>query len=182
MDLILSDLGYVDILLILFVLWGLFEGFVKGFSVQVSKFIAMIIGISTALIVYEPIAKSLSEQTHIHESIITSLVLYLCSVIISFILHLVFALIGKIVSFQFVYFVERVLGSLLGGIRLTIYFSFLSFVILLWPTELFNPYFDELSYTGKQIRMVIPAFKEQTDMVRGKVLSKYLALHEGTTE
>ena len=125
MQIIPQDLGYIDILVILFMLWGLFEGFVKGFSVQVSRFIAMVLGITAGLILYEPFAKSLAAQTLVNEFILGSLILFFTSTILAFILRVLFAVIGKIVSFQFVYFIERILGSLLGGIRYILYFCFL---------------------------------------------------------
>ncbi len=167
---VLSDLGFVDIGLLVFFVWGLLSGFVKGFSFQLSRFMALLFGMALGLVLYQPLAHILSNKTLLNEPLLASLLLFSISLSASFLFKLLFSVLAKIVSFQFVYFIERVLGALLGGVRFVVFFAFLSYLVLLWPTQVLKPYYQELSYTGRYVAAFIPKYQQWVNTFKGYFL------------
>lgn len=179
MKIIMSYVGVVDVVCAVFLIWGLVRGFIKGFSIQFSRFLNLIVSISVSLCVYEQLAAFVYAKTIIRQPVAESLVLVGVCVFVAFLLKFVFSIFGKLCACEFVYVVERFGGAVVGLLKAALLFSFLSFTVLIWPSQFINKYFEEGSYAAPVATHVIPFMKSYTDYVRDVINARYFAPENG---
>ncbi len=175
MEEILSKLGIVDIVTVIVLLWGLLIGFVKGFAQQFGKLFNLCLSATISLLLYEKIAELIYTRTIMQQPIAESLALFVLLIVLSFIVKIFLVFFNKIVTVQFVYFIERVGGSLVGGLRYVLFLAYIANIILLWPSDYIKPFFSDKSYSGPVIMKVVPTVKSQTDVLKDFLVEKYFS-------
>jgi len=166
MEEILAKVGVVDIVLLVALLFGLILGFVKGFGKQFGKLFNLCLSVCIALVFYEKMAEFVYSRTIMQQPIAESLALFVILVVSSLLIKLILMIVGRVVTIQFVYFIERVGGAFLGGFRYALFICYLSYIVLLWPSEYLEPFFSEKSFSGPVIMEVIPKVKSYTDPLK----------------
>ncbi len=173
MEEILSKVGVVDIVMLIALVWGLLIGFAKGFSRQFGKLFNLCLSITAALLLYEKTAEILYTKTIMQQPIAESLCLFILLIVNSFIFKLILVIFNKIVTVQFVYFIERVGGAFIGGLRYVLFFAYIANLVLLWPSDYLKPFFSDKSFSGPVIEKIIPNVKVQTDVFKDLIVEKY---------
>ena len=161
-----SSMTVVDVVLLVFALFGLIRGFVCGFSKECGKFLVLVLSIATGLITYEKVARMIYDSTMVKPEIVSATVLFGIFFLSSFVYKFILHILSKIVSFQFVYIIERFIGGIIGAVRYTLLFCFLSYLLLMLPTTTIQPYYDNAHYSGAFVQQAIPFVKGYTDVLR----------------
>ncbi|MFC1809031.1 CvpA family protein [Candidatus Omnitrophota bacterium] len=183
MEEILSKVGVVDIVLFVTLLIGIIIGFIKGFSRQIGKIINLCLSIIIALVLYQRVAQFVYSRTIMQQPVAESLALFVLLILSLIIVKLFLMIVSKIVTIQFVYFVERLGGALLGALRYVLLLCYMAHLVLLWPSDYIESFFTEKSYSGSVMMEVIPKVKVSTDAFKAAVRSKYFSQEEsGVTE
>jgi membrane protein required for colicin V production len=116
-----------DIVLLIPLLWGLYNGLRKGIIVEVSSILAIILGVYTCSKFSDLVADFLG--THIH-SHVSSLYLSICAVIIVFVgvviaVFFIAKSIQKLAKAIFLGIADRILGGLFGMLKWALLISFI---------------------------------------------------------
>jgi uncharacterized membrane protein required for colicin V production len=175
MEEILSKVGIVDIVMLVALVWGLLIGFAKGFSRQFGKLFNLCLSITAALLLYEKVAEILYTKTIMQQPIAESLCLFVLLIVNSLIFKLLLVIFNKVVTIQFVYFIERVGGAFIGGLRYVLFFAYIANLVLLWPSDYIKPFFSDKSFAGPVIMQIIPNVKVQTDVLKDALAEKYFS-------
>lgn len=104
-------MNYIDILILLPLLWAIYKGFTKGFIIEVSSLIALILGIFLA-INFSDVAKDiLTNNLDVHSKYMNYIAFGITFIVVVIAVNLVGKLISKLVHAIALGFINRLLGS-----------------------------------------------------------------------
>ncbi len=118
-------MNFIDILICIPVLWGLYKGFTKGLIIEVAGLAAFFLGILAATKFSESL-KSVFSFAGKYDGVVAFCLLFLGAVILIF---LTAKLINKIVEGASLSSVNKITGSVFGGLKFAMIISVVFFVM-----------------------------------------------------
>jgi len=156
-------MNYLDIAIVVPILFGLIKGFSNGLVKEITGLIALILGVYVAVnfsLFLEPyLLESLANYEQFN-SIIAFSILFVATILI---IKLIGILVNKLTKALALGFVSRIFGSIFGGLKIALILSFLLTIesrLELIPKETKE---NAQSYlqTKNLLELIVPHFKEQ---------------------
>ena len=134
-------MNYIDVILIIPLLWGFLRGIKRGIVREITSFVALIFGINFAVYI-QPFLKS---QFEIGSSLIPIVSFAVTFLIIVLIIKLIGFIIDKIVNFIALGIISRLLGGVFGLLKAAFILSSLLLIL-----NAFDNYFNLLPANQKK--------------------------------
>jgi membrane protein required for colicin V production len=138
-------MNYIDIILIVPILWGIYKGFIKGLIIEAAGFVALALGVWGGMnfsVFLSSKIKSVFNWDSEYLPIISFAILFL-GVIIS--IFLIASLLSKIAKKLALGGIDKLLGSLLGGLKFALILSVIIFII-----NAIEKSYPQISFTAKE--------------------------------
>jgi len=152
-------MNWIDIALLVPLIWGFFKGFKKGLIIELVSIIALIAGIYAGMHLSHlitPFIENSVPENYLH---ILSFVITFIIVVLG--LYLIGKLLEKIVDIIQLGFVNKMAGSVFGAVKFliitSVIFYFISQIGLFDPGSSSSPIIYFYSETGK---LIVPAFQQ----------------------
>ena len=144
-----SHFGWVDWVLSLFILTGMFLGLRNGLSREMPRLIEMLISLYVTLEYYTFAAGWLAKETpwpEIYSRVFTFIFIWFLG---GLVLRLLFEIVGKLVNLQIASPFQWIGGLFLGVIRYFLFFSMISFFLMLLPVDWLHHSYKVQSWSGQ---------------------------------
>lgn len=172
MGFVISKLGLVDLGLMIAIIGGTVIGYMRGLNDQVTRFISLCVTVIVTMHFYERIAALITQNSAVPPVFALMVTFFLVAILTNVVAKLIFIVISKLVTVQYIYFLERIVGGIIGAIRFVLLFSFISvFVSLLAHPEVDKLYKEE-SLSGPALLKICPS-------VHHRALSFFTAASSG---
>lgn len=110
-------MNYVDILILLFLLWGAFRGFSKGFIIEVATLVGLTLGVFFA-IKYSSYAENfLRDFLNISSKYLSYIALTVTFLLVVIVVYLFGKMLTKVVDMIALGLMNKLFGTVLGGIK-----------------------------------------------------------------
>ena len=133
-------MNYLDIIMGSLILFGAVKGFFKGFIIEVASIVALIAGILGALLFASTIGGLLSTYFDFDTIPPTGIIFALIFIVIIISINLLAKLLTKVIKMAALGLINRIFGSLFGGLKFAIVLSAL--LLLLDQFSFLFQYFD----------------------------------------
>lgn len=133
-------MNYLDIIMGSLILFGAVKGFFKGFIIEAASIVALIAGILGALLFASTIGDLLSTYFDFDTIPPTGIIFALIFIVIIISINLLAKLLTKVIKMAALGLINRIFGSLFGGLKFTIVLSAL--LLLLDQFSFLFQYFD----------------------------------------
>jgi len=133
-------MNYLDIIMGGLILFGAVKGFFKGFIIEVASIIALIAGILGALLFASKVGDLLNTYFEFDTIPPTGIIFGLIFIIIIISINLLAKLITKVIKMAALGLINRIFGTLFGGLKFAIVLSAL--LLLLDQFSFLFQYFD----------------------------------------
>ncbi|PCH93090.1 MAG: colicin V production protein [Bacteroidetes bacterium] len=122
-------MSYIDIVIIIPILWGLYRGFVKGLVIQIASLISLILGIYIG-VKFSDIASSLLENNFTMDKQYLGIISFVVTFLVVVVgIHFIAKLLEKIINMVAMGIFNKLLGSLLGAAKYGLIISVLLLII-----------------------------------------------------
>ena len=133
-------MNYLDIIMGSLILFGAVKGFFKGFIIEAASIVALIVGILGALLFASTIGDLLSTYFDFDTIPPTGIIFALIFIVIIISINLLAKLLTKVIKMAALGLINRIFGSLFGGLKFAIVLSAL--LLLLDQFYFLFQYFD----------------------------------------
>lgn len=149
-------MNYLDIIIIIPLIWGAYKGFRKGFIIEIASLIALILGIWGGINFSTYSAEFLSKSFHISTEIMPLLSFVITFIAIVILVFFIAKILERIVKMVALGIVNRIAGMLFGMMKFGIIIS----VIL----NLINTIDAEVSFIENEMKTKSLLFKPLSDL------------------
>jgi len=122
-------MNYLDIILFIPILWGLYKGLVKGIIKELASLAAFIFGTHGALLFSQQIQPILKANTSIDESFLPIIAFTTTFIVIVLLVRLLALMLNKIVKIVALGMISRLSGGVFGALKVSIIMSALLLVV-----------------------------------------------------
>ena len=133
-------MNYLDIIMGGLILYGAVKGFFKGFIIEFASIVALIAGILGALLFASSVGDLLSTYFNFDTMPPTGVIFALIFIVIIISINLLAKLLTKVIKMAALGLINRIFGSLFGGLKFAIVLSAL--LLLLDQFSFLFQYFD----------------------------------------
>ena len=110
-------LSYIDIILIIPLLWGTYKGFTKGFIIQISTLAALMLGIYGGIKFSETVSVYLQEYIEVNYRVLMLISFALTFLLIVIAIHFLAKVLVKFISLIALGFVNKLFGAIFGLLK-----------------------------------------------------------------
>lgn len=167
-----SHFGWVDWTLCAFLLVGILLGLKHGVSQELPRLLGMLISLYVTFEFYMILAAWLARETPWPESytrVFTFGIIWASS---WFSLRLIFEIVGRLMHIEAAKPIQMVGGVLLGMVRYFLFFSFISYFLVLFPLDWIHRSYQVSSWSGQLLVQVVPKIH---DWIKGTAIRKATA-------
>ena len=150
-DFVLSQLGWIDLVIAILFVLGAIIGFIRGVGHQLPRLIALIATTVVSIHFYDRISQLVTEHSSISPVISQMAAFFLLAIGTTLVANLILSLCAKLVKVEFVYALERIGGLGIGACRYVLLFSLVSFFITLLPLPVIEELYSTQSLGGDMI-------------------------------
>ena len=122
-------MNFIDIIIIIPIIWFVYKGFKKGFIIEIASLIALFLGIYIAIHFSGDITSFIDDFINLEKKYINIISFALTFIVIVIVVMLVAKVLEKIVKVVMLGIVNRFIGALFGLIKILVVLSFLLLVI-----------------------------------------------------
>jgi len=151
-----SKLGWIDLGLIVAIVGGTVIGYTRGLSDQVARFIALVITTVVTFHYYERITALITQNSAVPPVFASMTTFFLLAVVTNIVAKLIFIVLAKLLTVQFVYFLERIVGAFFGALRFVLLFSLISVFVSLLKHPVVEKLYSEESLSGPAVIQLCP--------------------------
>jgi len=156
----LSHFGWVDWTLAAFVLVGIIMGLKHGVNVELPRLLESLVSLYVTLEYYSFFAEWLARETPWPESY-ARVATYAALGFLSWLtLRLLFEILGKVVRLEVAAPFQIAGGVLVGGLRYFIFFSLVSYLLVLFPLDFIHRSYQVQSWSGQYLTQLPPKVHE----------------------
>ena len=116
-------MNYLDITLLVPLIWGLYKGLTRGIIKELASLLALILGIYGAVHFSEQLQPTLQAYTPIDESFLSITTFTATFIVIALLVRLLALLLDKIIKIMVLGMISRLLGGVFGVIKTAIIIS-----------------------------------------------------------
>ena len=153
---VVSKLGWFDLVVIIILTWGIIDGFVRGFVFHFPRFIAGVVNVVVTLHFYKLLSKIVLSHSSMPPVMVESISFVLLALCTTFVLKLVIILGSKLGKIECEYFIERILGAVIGGLRYVLFFSLLLSFVSIFKMADVDKIWREDALSGKATASLAP--------------------------
>ena len=113
-------MNFLDIVLGLLLLWGLWKGLTNGLLIEIASIIAIIAGIYGAIHFSYIAGNYLSERMDWDEKIINISALIITFILIVLVVHILGKILTKIIDFAMLGILNKIAGAIFGILKVTV--------------------------------------------------------------
>lgn len=157
-----SHLGWVDWLLIAFVIVGFFLGLRNGMSKELPRLLESLIALLATFEYYGLLSDWLTRETPLMETYAKALTFGLVWFVCWLCLRMVFEILGKLIHLEVSAPFEAIGGVAIGGARYILFFSLLSFFLMLFPLDWIHRSYQVHSWSGQTLTEIPRQIHEWT--------------------
>jgi len=153
--------NFVDIIALILILLGLWQGFRRGLSGELAQMISAVVSVWIGWNYYDDLGHWLTDSTRLgpQESLaVAFILLILGAFLFTWIVRIV---LKHIIEFTFKERIEKMGGGLAGGLRTMLIVAAVIFFVGLLPNEYLHRVFAENSLIGRQLDRYIPTAYEK---------------------
>jgi uncharacterized membrane protein required for colicin V production len=163
-----SNLGWVDWVLIAFCVVGIFLGLKNGLSKELPRLLESLLVLLVAFEYYPYLSEWLTRETPLAETYARALTFGLIWFVCWLSLRMIFEIAGKLVHLEVSAPFEAIGGVLVGGSRYVLFFSLLSYFLMLFPLDWIHQSYQVNSWSGQKLTEIPPQIHLWTrNFVRG---------------
>ncbi|MBI4972102.1 MAG: CvpA family protein [Candidatus Omnitrophica bacterium] len=152
----ISQVGWVDIVFVLVVLWAFIEGYRAGFVKEFSKFISVIMGLFITFNYFEPLTIWTKRNSFIPQDVAGPLI-YITVLIVSIIvIFYILQFFGKLFEVKVFQLFEKVGGMLLAIGRYCLILGLITHFLFFFPIPFIENSFKNKSISGPYLITVCP--------------------------
>lgn len=122
-------MNFLDIIIIIPIIWSIFKGYKKGFVIELASLAALILGIYAAIKFSANFTSFLESFLDMKEKYINIIAFILTFIAVAIVIMLVGKVLEKIIKIVMLGLINRVIGAVFGIAKMIV---ILSFVILLF--------------------------------------------------
>ncbi len=122
-------MNYLDVIIVIPVLWWAFRGFKKGLIKEVAKLAALILGLWAASSFSYYLVEVLSDKTEINESYIPLIAFAIIFIVTVILIHLLSGLLDKLIKAVALSGVNKLAGAVFGAAKGVLLLSVIIFLI-----------------------------------------------------
>lgn len=146
---ILAKIGWVDVVAVILILWGLVAGIKRGLEIELPRFLEIVVATIVTFHYYESVGAILHTHLSAPQSAAKLFSFLGIALICVLVMKLFFKITGTLVSLKFMAAISRVGGGLIGILRFILTLSLLSYFLLMLPLDFFRSSFTfERSWSG----------------------------------
>ncbi|HNV86158.1 MAG TPA: CvpA family protein [Candidatus Omnitrophota bacterium] len=135
---IFSKLGWIDVVSILLILWGLGRGLAKGLEEEFPRLVSVVFATIVTLHYYEAFARLITFENPLVQYAV-KLISFILTAFLSIILtRFFFSILGSIATIKFNGVISKLGGAIVGPVRLMLFFSLVVFFLMLTPLAFFK--------------------------------------------
>ena len=121
--------NWIDIIIIILILWSVIKGFRKGFIIELASLLALILGIFGAIKFADLTAAYLSENVNLPEDYTPLIAFALTFILIVIAVHFLARLVQTLVKMVALNFINRLAGAIFSGLKIILILSFVLFFV-----------------------------------------------------
>ena len=110
-------MSYIDIILSIPLLWGVYKGFKKGLIIQVATLIALVIGIYAGIEFCGLLSSYIKDSVNISAKFIPIVSFALIFILIVIVVHLLAKLLEKFINLVALGFINKLTGAIFGFLK-----------------------------------------------------------------
>jgi len=150
--------SYIDVAIIIPLLWGAYKGLTKGFIIEAASLVALLIGIYGASI-FSVLTKEILENTfNFHSEYMRLISFGITFIVIVFAVHLIAKAIDRLLNAVALGFFNRIAGLIFGIAKFAFFISILFAMFNKFDknSEILTPEIKENSYLYEPISSLAP--------------------------
>ena len=147
----LSHFGWVDWLLTAFILIGLVLGLKHGVSVEFPRLLETLVSLYVTVEYYSFFAEWLSRETPWPEAYARVFTFAVLGFLSWLSLRLLFEIMGKLIRLEVAAPFQMIGGVLAGGLRYLLFFSMISYLLVLLPLDFIHRSYQVQSWSGQTL-------------------------------
>lgn len=121
--------NWIDVIIIILLLWSIVKGFRKGFIIELASLLALILGIYGAIKFADLTAAYLSENVNLPEDYTPLIAFALTFIVIVIGVHFIARLVQTLVKMVALNFINRLAGAIFSGLKILLILSFVLFIV-----------------------------------------------------
>jgi len=122
-------MNYIDIILIIPLLWGIYKGFTKGFIIQVSTLAALVLGIYGGIKFSESVSAYLQGYIEVNYQVLMLISFALSFLLIVIAIHFLAKVLEKFIRLVALGFVNKLFGAIFGLLKTAFILSVILVII-----------------------------------------------------
>ena len=125
----MSHLSYIDIILVIPLVWGLYKGFRKGLIIEIASLIALLLGIYCSIHFSDYVSDYLKSSFSIKSSYLPVISFATTFLIIVIIVYTIAHIVDRIVDSVSLTFINKLAGAIFGMIKIGFILSVILYLV-----------------------------------------------------
>jgi membrane protein required for colicin V production len=152
-------MNYIDIIILIFIVFAVIKGFAKGFIIGMASLAGLVLGIIFSLKYAGILAVNFESVFGNHSKFIYIAAYIICFALIVFIVHIIGKSIEKVIEIAALGFVNRLGGALLGIAKVLFVFSAIFYLLKIIDPEsrIIKPETKQKSFFYHPLEFVLPS-------------------------
>ncbi len=146
-------MNYIDIIILLFLLWGAYRGFSKGLIIEVATLLGLVLGVYVAIKYSSYTEGILVDFLNISSRYISYIALAVTFVLVAIVVYIIGKLLTKLIDIISLGLINKLLGTILGIAK-----YFVIVCVLLMIVDALNIKFQFLSEETQQKSLLFYPF------------------------
>lgn len=146
-----SHFGWVDWILVIFIMIGIVIGLKSGASVELPRLLETALSLYVTFEYYSFFSDWLVRETPCPETYARVMTFALLGFLSWFLIRIVFEIIGKFMHLEIASPFKWIFGFFLGGLRYLLFFSLISYLLMLLPIDWIHRSYQVQSWSGQRL-------------------------------
>lgn len=155
---IFSQLYWFDLIVGLVLIWGVIDGYIRGFVHHFSRLVGLAVTVVISLHFYGVIAEAVISHSSIPPGFVMFLSLAITASVVGLFMRILIMLSGKLANLECEYFLERVVGGFAGGLRFMLFLSLILNLVATLNISLVKKFVEDESASGVLVTGIAPGF------------------------
>lgn len=168
-----AHFGWVDWTLAAFVFIGVLLGLKHGVSIELPRLLETLFSLFVTFEYYTFLSEWISRETPWPESYARIFTFGLLGFVSWFSLRLLFEIVGKLVRLEVATPFQLAGGLLLGAVRYFLFFSMISYFLMLFPLDFIHRSYQVQSWSGQVITQTAPKIHDFVKTLWVRTLARY---------
>ena len=156
--------NYIDIIVLLFLLWGAYRGFSKGLIIEVATLLGLVFGVYVAIKYSSYTEDILVDFLNISSRYISYIALAVTFVLVAIVVYIIGKLLTKLIDIISLGLINKLLGTILGVAK-----YFVVVCVLLMIVDALNIKFQFLSEETQQKSLLFYPFLNFTQKIYNSI-------------